>query len=313
MSVGVRGDKVARLLAPLRDRFTMVALAVAGVALALILVFGRSNPSEARTTLPEAAATAAPAQPPSQLAGAMPNLSEAALSGRPVNVGVFGDSFGDGIWWALDQQLRGESDIRLHRLARPSTGFTSYGHLNLLEDIRGKLDRQPVDIAIITFGANDTQGIAVDGRPVRFMSDEWRQVVGGRVDAVVSLLRERGVQVYWIGLPRMRAATYEEKARALSGFFAERMRHHAVPFIDTVASTSDARGRYVDHLPNPRTGQPMMARSGDGIHMTMNGYTILTQGLARHLKNRVATLRAEARRVQAVQASSSTPGAATNG
>jgi hypothetical protein len=290
----------------------MVALAIAGALLALLLVFGRSNPSEARTTLPTTAAVA-PAPVPTQLTGAMPNLSEAALSGRPVNVGIFGDSFGDGIWWALDQQLRGERDMRLFRLARPSTGFTSYGHLNLLEDIRGKLDRQPLDIAVITFGANDTQSISVEGRPVRYMSDEWRQVIGARVDAVVTLLRERGVQVYWIGLPRMRAAPYEEKARALSAFFAERMRAHNVPFIDTVASTSDPRGHYVDHLPNPRTGQLMMARSGDGIHMTMNGYTILTQGLARHLKNRVATLRAEARRANAVQASSSAPVAATNG
>ena len=91
------------------------------------------------------------------------------------------------------------------------------------------------------------------------------------------------------------------------------MRALGVPFIDTVASTSDTQGRYVDHLPNPRTGRLMMARSGDGIHMTMNGYTILTQGLARHLKTRVATLRAQAARVNARQASSAAPGAATNG
>jgi hypothetical protein len=242
-----------------------------------------------------------------------PNLSDAALSGRQVQVGVFGDSFGDGIWWALDQQLRGERGIALHRLARPSTGFTSYGQLNLLEDIRAKLDRRPLDVAIISFGANDTQGISVDGRPVRYMSEEWRRVIGARVDAVVALLRERGIQVYWIGLPRMRAPTYEEKARALSGFFAERMRVLAVPFVDTVASTSDTQGRYVERLPSPRTGQLIQARSGDGIHMTMNGYTILTQGLARHLRSRVGALRAEASRRNARQASSPAAGAATSG
>jgi uncharacterized protein len=302
--------QVPKLLAPLRNRFTMVVLAIVAVALALMMLFGRPNPIEARTTLPEAAA---PPPAPTRLAGVAPNLSDAALSGRQVQVGVFGDSFGDGIWWALDQQLRGERDLRLHRLARPSTGFTSYGHFNLLEDIRGKLDRQPLDIAIITFGANDTQGISVDGRPVRYMSDEWRQVIGARVDAVVALLRERGAQVYWVGLPRMRAASYEEKARALSRFFAGRMNALAVPFIDTVASTSDAQGRYVERLPSPRNGQLIQARSGDGIHMTMNGYTILTQGLARHLKTRVATLRAEAGRLNAQQASSRPAGAATSG
>ncbi len=287
----------------------MVALAVAAAALALIFVFGRPNAIEARTTLPEAVAPPAP----TRLAGVTPNLSDAALSGRPAHVGVFGDSFGDGIWWALDQQLRGERGITLHRLSQPSTGFTSYGHLNLLEDIRAKLDRQPLDVAIISFGANDTQNISVEGRPVHYMSDEWRQVIGGRVDAIVRLLRERGVQVYWVGLPRMRSATYEEKARALSSFFAGRMRALGVPFIDTVASTSDTQGHYAEHLPNPRTGRMMMARSGDGIHMTMSGYTILTQGLARHLRTRIASLRAQAAQLNARQASSQAPGAATSG
>jgi hypothetical protein len=288
----------------------MVALTVAAAALALILVFGRPVAIEARTTLPAAAATPAA---PVRLAGVAPNLADAALSGRPVHVGVFGDSFGDGIWWALDQQLRGERDIALHRLSQPSTGFTSYGHVNLLEDTRARLDRQPVDIAIISFGANDTQNISVDGRPVHYMSDEWRQVIGARVDAVVGLLRARGIQVYWVGLPRMRSATYEGKARALNNFFAGRMRAAGVPFIDTVASTSDTQGHYVDRLPNPRTGRLMMARSGDGIHMTMTGYTILTQGLARHLRTRVAALRAQAAQMNARQASSEPRGAATNG
>src|SRR5262245_16139148 len=102
--------QVPKLLAPLRNRFTMVVLAVVAAALALFMMFGRPNPIEARTTVPE---TAAPAPAPTRLAGVAPNLSDAALSGRQVQVGVFGDSFGDGIWWALDQQLRSERDIRL--------------------------------------------------------------------------------------------------------------------------------------------------------------------------------------------------------
>ena len=34
------------------------------------------------------------------------------------------------------------------------------------------------------------------------------------------------------------------------------------------------------HLPNPETGRPMPARTNDGIHMTIPGYTLLTRGLA---------------------------------
>lgn len=304
------GDKVPKLLAPLRNGFTLVAVGAAMVTLGLVFLFGRANPTEARTTLPE---PSAPAPTPAALAGAGPNLSDAALSGRQAQIGVFGDSFGDGIWWALDQQLRGENDLRVHRLSRAATGFTSYQQINVLEDIRTKLDRQPVDVAIVSFGANDAQSFTHEGRPIAFLSDEWRRIIGGRVDAVVALLRERGAQVYWIGLPRMRSTTYEGKARQLNNFMAERMRTLGVPFIDTVASTSDTQGRYVERLPNPRTGELMQARSRDGIHMTMNGYTILTQGLSRHLKTRIAAVRAEAARQNGRQASSRPAGAATSG
>lgn len=301
-----------KLLAPLRDRFTLVALGAAISGISLIFLLGRPNPTEARTTLPEAAATA-PTPAPTALAGAGPNLSDAALSGRQAQIGVFGDSFGDGIWWALDQQLRGESDIRVHRLSRAATGFTSYQQVNVLEDIRAKLDRQPVDVAVVSFGANDAQGFTHEGRPIMFLTPEWQQIVGGRVDSVVNLLRERGVQVYWLGLPRMRSTTYEGKARQLNNFIAARMRTLGVPFIDTVASTSDTQGHYVERLPNPATGQLIQARSRDGIHMTMNGYTILTQGLSRHLKTRIAAVRAEAAQQNGRQASSRPAGAATSG
>ena len=79
---------------------------------------------------------------------------------------MFGDSFGDGIWWALDQQLAARTASRSTASAARSTGFTSYQNVNLLDDIRAKLDRQPLDIAIVSFGANDTQGIITRaGRP----------------------------------------------------------------------------------------------------------------------------------------------------
>ena len=140
------------------------------------------------------------------------------------------------------------------------------------------------------------------------MSDTWRQVVGARLDAVVALLRERGIQVYWVGLPRMRQPTFEAKARALNLFYASRMQALGVPFVDTVAATTDLQGRYAEHLVNPDTGQPMLARAGDGVHMSMNGYRLLTEGLARHLVRRATAARADGFRQATAQGSTSPAG-----
>lgn len=288
-----------QFLAPFRDRLTVIALGLLGaLALALVAIWA-PKAGEARTTLPPVAEAPPPA--PARLAGLAPNLSDAMQSGRTVEIGVFGDSFGDGIWWALSQQLRGDARFRLHQFSQRSTGFA--GWADMTGDFRAKLDTQPLDAAIISFGANDTHGLTVDGRHVEFMSDPWREVVGARLAAVVSLLRARGIQVYWIGLPRMRQPAFEAKVRALNGFYAARMQALAVPFIDTVGATTDVQGRYADRLVNPDTGQPMLARAGDGIHMSMNGYRLLTEGLVRHLVRRAAAAQAEASRQAAAPAS----------
>ena len=92
-----------------------------------------------------------------------PRLACAVAEGRPIQIGVFGDSFGEGVWAGLYNILRSDPGFEVRQFSERSTGFTRYRSLNILDDIRAKLDRQPVDIAILSFGANDTQGI-LDGR-----------------------------------------------------------------------------------------------------------------------------------------------------
>jgi len=298
---------VRNVLVPLLDRLAIVLVVLASGGLAFSL-FAPVDDSEARTQAATVSAAAARPAPP-RAPGIGPNLASAASLDRDVNVGVFGDSFGDGIWWALDQQIDGNG-IKVHRLSRASTGFTSYQNVNLLDDVRAKLDRQPLDIAIVSFGANDTQGIMADGRPAEYMGEAWQRVIGARADAIVTLLRSRGVQVYWVGLPRMRSERYDDKVQRMNAFFARRMRALNVAFIDTVAATQDANARFASSLRNPETGRLMPARANDGIHMTMSGYTLLTRGLAQRIRTSIAAARRQAGRPELRQAASPRAGAA---
>ena len=102
---------------------------------------------------PTSAAQSAPVAP--RMATAVPSvdrpgrrLAEAVAQRRPVAIGVFGDSFGDGVWAGLYHTLRSADGFEVHKLSERSTGFTRYRSLNLLDDTRAKLDRQPVDIAV---------------------------------------------------------------------------------------------------------------------------------------------------------------------
>jgi hypothetical protein len=222
-----------------------------------------------------------------------PRLAQALKEKRPIRIGVFGDSFGDGVWAALYNILRRDPGFEVEQFSERATGFTRYRSLNLLDDVHAKLDRQPVDIAIISFGANDTQGIFDQGHGNPYMSEGWQRIVTARVTAVVGLLRERGAMVYWVGLPKMRDDRFDADIQRMNQFYAARMAALGVPYYDTFPQSVDAGGRYEPYLPaDPKTGERKMARTNDGIHMTIPGYIHAMRGLSDRIRGSVAAARA---------------------
>ncbi|AHE54206.1 SGNH/GDSL hydrolase family protein [Sphingomonas sanxanigenens] len=226
-----------------------------------------------------------------------PAVARSAAAGRPVRIGVFGDSFGVGLTQGLYLQFKGDKGYEVEGFARQATGFTRYAKLNLLDDIRSKIDAEPVDVAVISFGANDTFDIYADGVAAKYMTPEWQKIVGDRAEAIVRLLKDRGIAVYWVGLPKMREPDFEAKVAQMNAFYATRMQALGVPFIDTVPLSVDGDGQYTAHLTDPKTGRSELARANDGIHMaTGHAYSLLTKGLTTRIRKSVEIARAEAGR-----------------
>ena len=201
-------------------------------------------------------------QPPAQV------LHVAA--GRPVVIGVFGDSLGDGLWAGLYRQLRDGRNYEVVRFSRAATGLARYDYVNVQEQAAEQLSGRHIDIAVVMVGANDEQGIIESRQVDGFATQRWRQVYSGRIDALVGLLRSHGAAVYWVGLPRMRRDTFDQRAQLLNSIYAGRAQALGVPFIPTVPVTVDGQGGYDDYLMDG--GRPRLMRAKDGVHMTMAGY-----------------------------------------
>jgi len=280
-----------------RTLVLFIGLAVGAVVTFSFFAGGQPVTSQAEASVPALpAAAAAPSRRATDPMG--PRLAMAVAQRRRIEIGVFGDSFGDGVWAGLYNQLRGDRGFEVHQLSERSIGFTRYRSLNILDDIRRKLDRQPVDIAVLSFGANDTQGIFDAGHGNAYMSEGWQRIVGERVSAVVGLLRDRGVMVYWVGLPKMRDAHFDADIHAMNRFYAARMAALDVPYIETLPLSVDANGAYAPYLPlGPGGGERQMARTNDGIHMTIPGYIYVMRGLSDRIRGSVAQARAQAERV----------------
>ena len=270
----------------LGDRTLVLFLGMAvGGTIAMSFAGGAGPADRAEANRPASRATVTPAQPARD--PLTPRLARAIAQHRKVRIGVFGDSFGEGIWSGLYHQLRSDERFDVLELAERSTGFTRYRSLDLLDDTRSKLDREPVDIAVLSFGANDTQGIYLDGRGHPFMSESWQRIVSERAAAIVRLLRERGITVYWVGLPKMRDPAFDADIVRMNQFYAARMQALDVPYIETASLTVDAEGRYMPYLPSERGRERRAARTNDGIHMTIPGYIHVMAGLSERIRRTV--------------------------
>lgn len=235
-------------------------------------------------------------QPPvvSETRPIQPGIVNAIAAGRPVRIGVFGDSFGDGIWSALYNQLSRKSGYQVVKFSQQATGFTRYKTLNLEEHDRARLAPAPVDVAVISFGANDMMGVADGGHVYALLTPNWKAAIARRVTSYVAMLRGQGAIVYWVGLPKMREAAYDADVVRMNAFYRDLMGRLGVAFIETAPYSVDAEGRYSAYLPDPASGKPQLIRANDGIHMSVNGYIRITRGLAGRIRSYVDQARGQA-------------------
>jgi hypothetical protein len=285
------------IVTKLADRTAVLFLGVAaGVAIGYAFSGGTPAPqpvafAPAPADIPKKVEAAAQ---PAAIECAMPfsqQLLDTLAQGGKVRVGVFGDSFGDGVWSALYRLLPRARNYDVVKYSRQSTGFTRYASLNLEEHTAEQLAEGPIDIAVINYGANDTQGVFADGHYAALLSPPWKMVVGKRIEGMVNLLRSRGAMVYWVGLPRMRKPEFDADIRGMDAFYQQKMQALGVPFIEIAPLTVDESGAYNAYLDDGPDHKRTLIRANDGVHMSMTGYVRIARDLAARIDRYVAAAR----------------------
>ena len=244
-----------------------------------LLLGGTANAS---ATDQQPAAPAQPAAEPVKLTPLAPLKDRYGQTGA-LRIGVFGDSMADGLWAGLYRDLRGVDGVTVTKFSEVSTGLSRYDYVDIQAKTTRQLDETPLDVAVILFGTNDAQGISIDGQVHDFGTPGWKAAYARRVDDLVALLRGRGVAVYWVGLPRMKKASFDGRMTIVNDVVEARMEALGVPYIGTTALTSNGEGEYEAYL-SGADGRRQLMRANDGIHMSMAGYLRMSAPVADRLK-----------------------------
>ncbi|MBL0949026.1 DUF459 domain-containing protein, partial [Brevundimonas sp.] len=243
-----------------------------------LMLGGQANASAS------AAGTAVAAAPVEVEAPVVPASSlKTRYADGKLTIGVFGDSMADGLWAALYRDLGDLDGVDVVKFSEVSTGLSRYDYVDIQAKTTRQLAGQPVDVAIILFGTNDAQAIVIDGQIHPFGSDGWKAAYARRVDNLVQLMRSRGAEVYWVGLPRMKSSGFDGRMALINDVVEARMTALGVPWFDTVTLTSNEAGGYEAYLSDDQ-GRRRLMRAGDGIHMSMSGYLRMADPVADRLK-----------------------------
>lgn len=194
-----------------------------------------------------------------------------------------GDSLMQSLAPHLRRRLKSDYDIDSLNVSKPSTGLAYAGFFDWPAKVEELLAAHPdVAVMVVFFGANDAQAFIdpddARKKPLAFRSERWAEVYRQRIVRILDAADAAGVEVVWLGLPRMRATSYQEKMAYINGLFDENVAGRAL-WLPIAALLGDET--YQDSA--TVGGKTVRLRRKDGIHLSREGDALVADYLWSHL------------------------------
>lgn len=191
---------------------------------------------------------------------------------------VMGDSLGAGAWQGLFQNFKKAKypAFDVVQKAKVNTGIVRSDRLNWPKQVEKLANARDFQIAVMLFGGNDMQTIRTKGKAHHYKTDGWVEQYGARLDTMITELKDRGVAVYWMGLPIVKKKRLQEDYTYLNEIFKQKAEEHGIRYVDTWGVTADDSGRYSQQGLD-LNGKKTRLRARDGVHFTPSGYRVLAR------------------------------------
>lgn len=196
---------------------------------------------------------------------------------RPLSVLVVGDSLAIGLGTSLAATLAKTGVFHSYMDARISTGLSRPDYFNWPVQIRFDIARYNPDIVVIMLGGNDPQPLLSQGHGVQVNTSQWLQLYGDRVDLMAREAAAGGRQVVWVGLPITNKPNFNWAYKRQNAIYRGVASKHSsfARYIDIWKLFQNKDGHYAPYLASS-SGDLVLMRAADGVHMTPAGYARLS-------------------------------------
>ncbi len=132
------------------------------------------------------------------------------------------------------------------------------------------------DVGVFMIGANDSgMPMLAGGRSVMYPNKKWLAEYESRAKQIAAIMLRSGVKrVYWVGMPIMPSGSESARMRALNKLFEDvAASSPAIVYVDSYDLLSAKSGGFKASL-----------RSGDGVHYTDAGATVVARAVWQAIK-----------------------------
>ena len=204
----------------------------------------------------------------------------------PLRFWVGGDSVA-GTYGTSMQRIASETGLFTPTLDyRVSTGLARPDYFNWPEHfVKDILPGVQPDVMVMMFGANDSQNMVVDGKPLERFSDPWLAEYRRRVAATMDLLKSENNDrmIVWVGAaptgPNSGVATLDKENYI---YWSEAQKRPWVTYVDTWAILGNADYQYAGSAPYA-DGQTRNMYQKDNVHLATTGADRLAWATLAHL------------------------------
>ncbi len=193
----------------------------------------------------------------------------------PLRMWLGGDSMTIELSQSTEELVTDRSDLTLATHPQVSSGLTRPDFFDWPAYLADEVLPEDPEVVVVMFGANDSQGMEIDGAPYQPSSPEWQAEYRRRVGVVMDQLRGDGRLVLWVGQPHMRDGGFDERMGVLDQIYAEEA--EARPWVQFLDSRPVLSPDQEGFQATDASGDSL--RQSDGIHLDRAGAALLADAV----------------------------------